>query len=231
MPHFEVAGATDTGRVRKKNEDSFSISPGTAVLAVVADGIGGHVHGDIASKMCCAGLAEAFQECGKRDKESVTRAQKFLTGAVREVNEAIFERNVKEQNPLPMGCTVCAAIFADSFIAAANAGDSRLYMLEDGKLSQLTEDHTVKHNGINCLYLAVGITRTMTPQTFAFPSPENSRFLLMSDGVYNSLDEESIARILAASESAQEAADEIIRQANANGGGDNLTVIAAIKRS
>ena len=94
MPHFEVAGATDTGRVRKKNEDSFSISPGTAVLAVVADGIGGHVHGDIASKMCCAGLAEAFQECGKRDKESVTRAQKFLTGAVREVNEAIFERNV-----------------------------------------------------------------------------------------------------------------------------------------
>ena len=67
--------------------------------------------------------------------------------------------------------------------------------------------------------------------SFAFPSPENSRFLLMSDGVYNSLDEESIARILAASESAQEAADEIIRQANANGGVDNLTVIAAIKRS
>lgn len=231
MAHFEVAGATDTGRVRKKNEDSFSICSDTAALAVVADGIGGHVHGDVASKMCCEGIAAAYRECGRREKESVTKAQKFLSETIQLVNNKIYERNVEEQNPLPMGCTVCAALFSEKFVAAANAGDSRLYMLEDGKLKRLTEDHTVRHNGMNCLYLAVGITRTMTPQLFAFPAPENSRFLLMSDGVYNSLDEERIAAIFSSAATAQDAVNEIIRQANGNGGVDNLTVIAAIKRS
>ena len=61
MQHYEVAGATDIGQIRKKNEDSFSISSGIVTLAVVADGIGGHVHGDVASRLCCEGLADAFK--------------------------------------------------------------------------------------------------------------------------------------------------------------------------
>lgn len=230
MQHYEVAGATDIGQIRKKNEDSFSVISGIVSLAVVADGIGGHVHGDVASQLCCEGLADAFKAYRKRDSLSEKKAQKFLSDSVKTVNESIFERNVKEQNPLPMGCTVCAAVFAPEFVAVASAGDSRLYMLEDGRLRQLTEDHTVKHNGMNCLFLAVGITKTMAPQVLAFPAPEKSRFLLMSDGVYNSLDEKSIAAILSNAETARDAANEIILQANANGGVDNLTVIAAIKR-
>ena len=138
---------------------------------------------------------------------------------------------MKEQNPLPMGCTVCAAVFSDDFIVAANAGDSRLYILENGRLRRLTKDHTVRHNSMNCLYLAVGITKTMSPEMFRFPSPEEGRYLLMSDGVYNSLAEEKIAEIFSAAATANEAVRDIISQANANGGVDNLTVIAVIKRS
>ena len=231
MTKFELAGATDTGKVRKKNEDCFSICTDTAAFAVVADGIGGHVHGDVASKLCCDGLTAEFKSWNRRVLESDSKIRKMLCSSVKKVNEAIFERNVREQNPLPMGCTVCAAVFSDDFIIAANAGDSRLYVLEDGKLRRLTEDHTVNHNGINCLYLAVGITKTMSPEIFTFPAPENSRFLLMSDGVYNSLAEDRIADIFSAASTAKEAVENIISQANANGGVDNLTVIAAIKRS
>lgn len=231
MPHFEIAGATDIGKVRKKNEDCFSFCSDIASFAVVADGIGGHVHGDVASHLCCDGLTAAFKSWSKREQQSASKAEKLLCNSVRKVNESIYERNVRDQNPLPMGCTVCAAVFSEDFIVAANAGDSRLYTLENGRLRRLTEDHTVKHNGINCLYLAVGITKTMTPEMFTFPSTGNGRFLLMSDGVYNSLAEEKIAEILSAAETADEAVRNIITQANANGGVDNLTVIAAIKRS
>lgn len=231
MPHFEIAGATDTGKMRKKNEDCFSFYSDIAAFAVVADGIGGHVHGDVASRLCCDSLTAAFKSWSKREQSSDSKSEKLLCGSIRKVNEYIYDRNVREQHSLPMGCTVCAAVFSDDFVVAANAGDSRLYILENGRLRRLTKDHSVKHNGMNCLYLAVGITKTMAPEMFHFPSPEEGRYLLMSDGIYNSLAEDKIAEIFSAAATANEAVQNIIFQANANGGVDNLTVIAVIKRS
>lgn len=228
MPPFEIAGATDIGLVRKKNEDNFIICNRSCSLAAVADGIGGHAHGEIASMLCCRGIAERF--ISGDEFNSAEEAAESLLKWVGEVNSTIFERNKLERNPRPMGTTLCAAIFMDDVVISVNAGDSRLYKLENGTLRKLTRDHTVEQNGAHLLYRAVGITPKIKSDLQILPA-DAERYVLMSDGIYNSLDEERIAWLLENASSPGSAVETIISHANQNGGVDNLTVIAAFRRS
>lgn len=228
MSAFEISGATDIGKVRRKNEDSFVVCNRNVSLAVVADGIGGHSHGEIASMLCCRGMAEYFTSA--EEITSVQEAADLLTQWGKKVNSSIFERNKKERNPRPMGTTLCAAIFLDNEIVSANAGDSRLYMLKDDKLQQLTRDHIVKQNGIQMLYRAVGISHELKLDIKILPA-EADRYILVSDGIYNSIDEKTIADILASEAAAEDIVKALITSANDNGGIDNLTAVAAIRRS
>ena len=230
MSLFDTAGATHVGKVRHNNEDSYIICNGSFLLSAVADGIGGHAHGEVASMLSCTGLAEKFKSCKFEEIPSAEEFKNIFSGWVKEINLKIFERNKAEKNPLPMGSTLCAAIFTEKYTVCANAGDSRLYCLENGRLRQLTNDHTVRHNGNNFLCRAMGVTPDMAPEMFVFEPTLADRYILVSDGVYNSLPEKDIAEILSNAADARSAADGIIERANANGGVDNLTVIAVIKR-
>ena len=231
MSLFDTAGATHVGRVRKNNEDSYVICNGQILLAAVADGIGGHAHGEIASMLCCTGLAAKFNACKDLQEYDSAKTGEQLCSWIEEVNSSIFERNKAEKNPLPMGSTLCAAIFTEQFTVCANVGDSRLYCLdEDRELLLLTHDHTVRHNGGNFLSRAVGIVHKARPDVFVFKADISDRYVLVSDGIYNSLSENEIAEILAAGTDAGTTANEMIKRANECGGVDNLTVAAVFRR-
>ena len=231
MFSFDTAGATHTGKVRHNNEDSFVICKSNTPLAVVADGIGGHANGEVASLMCCNGMEENFKSSPPAVNISSERAGKLLKKYVCDINSRIFERNKQEKHPLPMGSTLCAAMFFQEFIICANVGDSRLYFLENGKIRSVTRDHTVVHNGGHYLSRAMGVIPQVEPDIFTLVHPAADRYILMSDGVYNSLAEEKISVLLDKAATAQEAAESIIEQANKNGGVDNLTVIAVIRKN
>lgn len=230
MSLFDAAGATDIGKVRENNEDSYVICNGEILIAAVADGIGGHAHGEIASMLSCVGIAEKFKAFKFPDKLEAENLRNTLANWIEDVNRKIFERNKAEMNPLPMGSTLCTAIFAEDFTICGNVGDSRLYCLADGKLKQLTRDHTVLQQGMSLLCRAMGIAPKARPETFIFDAALSDCFILMSDGIYNSISENDIADILKNSKTARMATDRIIECANQNGGVDNLTVITVFRK-
>lgn len=231
MSNFETAGDTHTGQVRENNEDSFVICNSSVVLAAVADGIGGHVHGEVASKMCCTELAEKFWQSGMDDSWNPERAAEVLRCWTEEVNSSIFRRNREEMNLLPMGTTLCAAIFFPDFIVSANAGDSRLYALEDKKIKALTRDHVVCHNGGQYLSRAVGVAVRANAEVKIISGNSADKFVVVSDGVYNSMTENDIALILNNSSDAVGAVKNIISRANLCGGVDNLTAAVIFRRN
>ena len=230
MSKFETAGDTHVGQVRKNNEDSFIICNSSVTLAAVADGIGGHAHGEVASKMCCIGLAERFRKSGINDSWSPERAAGVLYSWAEEVNTEIFERNREEMNPLPMGCTLCATLFFPDFIVYANAGDSRLYALENSKIKAVTQDHVVYCNGGHYLSRAVGIAVRANAEVKIVSGNAADKFVIVSDGVYNSMSENDIALIMDKSSDTADAVKNIISRANACGGVDNLTAVVVFRR-
>lgn len=226
MAKLDTAGASHVGRVRKNNEDSFVICNSSVTLAVVADGIGGHAHGEVASQMCCTLLAEKFRQSSMDDTWSSENAARTLFEWIEETNTAIFERNKEEMNPLPMGSTVCAALFFPDFIVSANAGDSRLYALDKKRLKLLTRDHVVCQNGGCYLSRAVGVAKKARPEMKVFSCKNPGKFILVSDGIYNSMSEKELASLVNKGSNAALTAEQVISRANECGGVDNLTCVA-----
>ena len=142
-----IAGESNSGLVRKHNEDSFCVinrPDRDAALAVVADGVGGHCHGEIASLICCRDLARGFLEASAGNLDSPYAADKFLRDSMREINRKIFQRNYCEQQARPMASTLIAVIFFRDALVMGAAGDSRLYELDAARqLRQLSVDHTL----------------------------------------------------------------------------------------
>ena len=127
---IRLAGESTPGLVRKQNEDAFVclVPPGgRAALAVVADGIGGHVNGGTASLICCRDLVRAFERRGTGFPGGAAEAEAFLEETVLAVNEKLFRRNRIECQARPMGSTVAAAIFTPEELVTVHAGDSRVY--------------------------------------------------------------------------------------------------------
>lgn len=231
MSIFETAGISHVGKVRKNNEDSFIICNEDVTLAAVADGIGGHDNGEVASEMCCTLLAEKFKAGGMDGTWKKDDAAKTLYTWVEEVNSVIFERNKEENNTLPMGSTLCAVLFFPEFAIVANAGDSRFYVLCKEKLTRLTTDHIVIHNGSPFLSRAMGIKAKARPDVSIVNIKGMDKFIIMSDGIYNSMSENAVCKILTETSSAEQAAEKTISTANICGGVDNLTAVVVFRRT
>jgi protein phosphatase len=224
-----VAGvATDVGRVREGNEDSFLIEP---PLYAVADGMGGARAGEVASQLALQTIAELQRTGGAR-----------LEDEVRSANTVVFARASEDERFAGMGTTVTAALASAEAVHMAHVGDSRAYLMRAGSLRQLTRDHTLvdrmvqageitrdeadTHPHRNVLLRALGTEPSVEVETFDVGLLEGDRVLICSDGLTTMVTEDQIVAILEATAgNPQDAADRLVRAANRAGGIDNITAL------
>ena len=227
----DSAGVTQTGNVRRSNEDSYLMrSP----LFMVADGMGGAQAGEIASRMC----AEAF---GAADLLRGAPAE-VLRETIQTANRRIFERSRSDPDVAGMGTTVTAAFMDDGgTIAFAHVGDSRAYLLRDGSLQRLSDDHSLvgelvrkgelsetdaeRHPQRSVITRALGTDESVEVDSFSVRAQDGDVFLLCSDGLNTMVPEATIADILAGDGAAAKLARDLVRAALAGGGEDNVTAI------
>ena len=226
---FDIAGETNIGAGRMKNEDNYCIlvPPGfSSGLAVVADGIGGHRDGELASMFCCHGMMKEFLRRG-RNMRTAEAAGGFLAATLRDINARLFRRNEFERRERPMGCTAMCAVFTERELVWCGAGDSRLYEFSPGSgmLRQLSADDICP--GTSALCRAVGIRRRLDPVPEARPLCPGTMYLICSDGLYHFVDDAEIVAALTESTTARMAVGKLMRRALLRGAGDNITVIVA----
>lgn len=233
-PALLYAGSTDTGRVRPHNEDAFLVSP--TVLAV-ADGMGGHAAGEVASRIAVDTLARVMRKPGKKT------ADEALTAAIREANQVILERAGEYERFSGMGTTVTAASIITRELTIAHVGDSRAYILRDGRLTQLTEDHSLVHELMregrltpeeaanhpqrSVITRALGTEPELEVDILEDLLHPGDVLLLTTDGLTSVVTDEAIQRTLADDAAPAELCSRLIAQANVRGGPDNITVVVA----
>lgn len=228
------AGATDRGQVREGNEDSYLATP--HVLGV-ADGMGGHAAGEIASRTAVETLARVTRRRGKR-----TPAQ-ALTDAIREANDIILERGEEYHQLQGMGTTVTAGVIEDGTLTIAHVGDSRAYLMRDAQLEQITEDHSwvaemVRDGRLTPEEAENHPQRSVITRALGAPGPlevdivqkrlhPGDRILFATDGLTGVLPDQMIARTLRNDAPLGDLCSRLIAQANVRGGPDNITVVIA----
>ncbi len=207
---------------------------------VVADGVGGHAAGEVASNMAVATVREHLQGYGRQ----VTLAA--LTAAVQEANRRIHEEALRLQQHQRMGTTVAAAWCAGSRLLVAHVGDSRVYRLRQGRLESLTEDHSLVaeqfRKGLlspdeaassplrHVVTRALGAEATVSVDARELSLQRDDRLLLCSDGLTTMVPEETISALVEASSGPMALCRRLVALANHNGGEDNITVVAAFCR-
>ncbi|MGH2819062.1 MAG: Stp1/IreP family PP2C-type Ser/Thr phosphatase [Actinomycetota bacterium] len=226
-----VGVKSDVGRLRQANEDSFLV---LEPLFAVADGMGGHIAGDVASSTAVDRIKESSARASASDPET-------LAQLVRDANTAIWEKSQSDPSLRGMG-TTCTLLFVDDTRARiAHVGDSRAYLFRDGRLEQLTEDHTlvqrmvregrlqreeaVHHPQRSIITRALGVDPEVSVDLVDVDLDAGDRVLLCSDGLSSMIDEASIEEILGSQRDPQAAADRLIDRANDAGGEDNITVV------
>jgi len=250
---IEAGARTDTGRVRKSNEDSFAVAEEIG-LFVLSDGMGGHASGEVASRLtvetivahCRAAEENASLELSACRIPDVTEASNRLASGIRLANLAVNEAALKhvrapDSKRAGMGATVVAAQFVDGRVSLAHVGDSRAYRLRGDTFKQLTEDHSFvaeqvrrgmlteqearRSNLQNVLVRALGVEPEVLVDVREEIVLEGDTFLLCSDGLNRELSDTQIAAVLKDTRGADEAAGYLVDLANQAGGGDNITAV------
>ena len=224
---------TDKGLRRKRNEDSVLAREDEGIF-VVADGMGGYRGGEIASNLAVATIERAFTTNtfdGPED-DAIPRRASELARAIQMANEAIFSRAATDKLLDGMGTTICAARFSPTKqrLYVGHVGDSRIYCFRNGKLRQMTTDHTMKDLGVTGeaaghLSRAVGIW-PVVPIDIVLGKPKpGDLYLLCSDGLTKMVPDEEIERVLASSTAPAVVVEQLVTAANDKGGKDNVSVI------
>jgi PPM family protein phosphatase len=227
---IEQAGRTDVGRQRSANEDSLMVSP---PLFAVADGMGGAKAGEVASAVAVEAVEAAT--------ESSEPAEAQLASIVREANRRIYELAVADESRRGMGTTLTLAKVHDDDVSLAHVGDSRAYRMRDGRLEQVTRDHSLvaelertgqitpeaaeHHPQRSIITRALGPEPDVEVDTYTLAGRTGDLFLMCSDGLTSMISDDEVGSILRSASSLDQAADELIKAANQSGGKDNITVI------
>ncbi len=237
---FEFGFKSDTGKMRKVNQDSFFVIPDKGIF-LIADGVGGHNHGEIASRTAISDVAEYMKEnpvpAGAGDNE----IKDYFVDLIFRVNEHIFELS-EDASARNMATTLILMFINNGKVYAANIGDSRLYLLREGGMEQVTEDHTYVndlykkgvideeqarvHPDRNLITRAVGAESTVKPDLYMFEVFNQDILLLCTDGLYDLVEEEEIRIILTESDNLRTACSRLVEAANEHGGTDNITTVA-----
>ena len=208
---MQIEYQSDVGRRRNTNQDYASVFTNQEgiKLAILADGMGGHRAGDIASQMAVLNLGNAWEEQDLTDDEKI--AQWFIQ-AIQEENALIYQRGQEQPEYNGMGTTIVAAALSEERFTIAHVGDSRAYLIRDGKIIQLTEDHSlvnelvksgeiseemaVNHPRKNILTRSVGMPGTVEVDVSTYIWQLKDRLLLCSDGLTNMISVEQIVHIV-----------------------------------
>jgi protein phosphatase len=228
-----AVGRTDVGRRRKHNEDSY-LALAEEHLFAVADGMGGHAAGEVASAIAVETMLATFRSGnfpGSPTPERPRRADE-LVRSIEAANRAIFDQAQTNAEQAGMGTTIVAARFAPSRqrVFIAHAGDSRCYRLRDGEFKMLTQDHTMSAWGVGGregekLTRALGIMPTIEVDVSEDAPIAKDQYLLCSDGLTKMLGDDDIAGILRSQTEPEETVRKLIEAANEKGGRDNITAI------
>jgi serine/threonine protein phosphatase PrpC len=224
-----VAGITDPGLTRPTNEDAYLVEP---PLYAVADGMGGHRAGEVASRVA---LEELLANAPRRvDAKSLARA-------IRAANRAVIESADKSRTRTGMGTTLTAAMVDGTHVVVAHVGDSRAYLLHNGRLTRVTEDHSMVadlvrtgsiseedarfHPQRSVITRALGSDPDMTADVYELDAAPGDRLLLATDGLTGMIPDDYLAEILTAERDPQVATRKLVEAANRAGGYDNITAI------
>lgn len=242
---LEMIGRTDPGMVRDSNEDQVATRPELG-LAILADGMGGHQAGEVASKMAIDIITRHFAESYQKyiDKENVNSINetKIMQESIYLANAAIFELSQSKPECQGMGATIVITLFNGHRMYVGHVGDSRLYRYRNGALSRMTEDHSVVQELLsrglispdearnsahkNLITRALGIDQAVDPDIDSQALQNKDIYLLCSDGLNDVLSDDQIKQILAGSTNNLEVATKLmIDKVNSLGGPDNVSVI------
>lgn len=244
-----AAGLSDVGLQREHNEDSFCIVPDYE-LFIVADGMGGHKAGDVASKMATHSVVSFFEATENEDatwpfqfdpKKSVDE-NRLITG-IKVANKKIYEASTRDREVQGMGTTVVSLLYSkqDEKLYVAHVGDSRCYRVREGVIDQITRDHSLLNDYLlvmpemsaqqqeelpkNVITRALGMQDTVIVDVVALDPEPGDRYLLCSDGLSGMVSDETILELLAKANPPDRAVEQLVEHANDAGGEDNVTVV------
>jgi serine/threonine protein phosphatase PrpC len=234
---FSCAARTDVGIVRSGNEDNYLMLADRGIF-IVADGMGGHAAGEVASEMAVRLISRDLGTVrGFPDDEIAERMRQ----SIRAANAAIYERTLTEHDKRGMGTTATALVLLPNRYLIGHVGDSRAYRLRDGVFEQVTKDHSYVQEQVdaglltpeqarvhpysNVITRCVGANQDVIPDTYTGDLRPGDVVLLASDGLTGMLEDEHIHKILEAPGGPQEWVDAMINDANRRGGLDNITAI------
>lgn len=234
---LEMTCATHPGVLRTANEDDLAADPDLG-FAVLADGMGGHNAGEIASRMAVAAVSQGWLGCPPGQADCAGDRHRAL---LERANADIYRSAQARAELAGMGTTVVSAYFHGDRLSVAHVGDSRLYRLRGARLSRLTRDHSVVQEGIdrgaltetearrsearNLLTRALGTAARVEVETSEFMVLPGDTYLLCSDGLVDMVEDHAIARVLGSHPDLPAAARHLVDAANRNGGRDNVSVI------
>ena len=225
-----AAGVTDVGRVRDGNEDDFIDQSNRLGLVAVADGMGGHRAGEVASATALEALRAAVA------------SGQSLRDAIEGANDAVLEKSVSDQELAGMGTTLTAGMLgSDGYLVVGHVGDSRAYLVRDGELTQITDDHSLVeemvrggeltreqaevHPRRSIITRALGIDPEVEVDEYPIELQPGDRILFCSDGLTTMVRPDEIASILSREHDPKRAAQLLVDAANAAGGEDNITAV------
>lgn len=236
---IHVGAGTDVGRVRQGNEDNFfAEADERRGVFVVADGMGGHAAGEVASEMAVQIVArhllplQSVRDAGSAD---------LVNTSLQEANRAIYERMLAETDKQGMGTTASVMVLSDQGYLIGQIGDSRIYLLRDGALTQITKDHSYVQEQVdaglltpeqaryhpysNVITRCVGASDEVEADIYTGEARVGDVFLLCSDGLTGMVDDRRLQQLLLARSGPGRIVDALIAEANVRGGLDNITAI------
>ena len=226
-----VGVITDTGRKRRRNEDAYVCEP---PLFAIADGMGGAQAGEVASRLAAAALKESRAQAGGEQR---------IADLIQEANRRVYDRSNSDPKTSGMGTTITVALVEDGSVAFGHVGDSRAYLIRDGRMEQVTEDHSLvnelmksgklsreeaeMHPQRSVITRALGTDPDVDVDTFTVAAEAGDVFLLCSDGLTDMVDEHAILELVQQHRDDMNAAlKALVKAANRGGGEDNITVVA-----
>jgi serine/threonine protein phosphatase PrpC len=236
---LSYSARTDVGMIRSGNEDCFDVDVNsTRGIFIVADGMGGHAAGEVASEMAVSIVKREMTDVADT---SGSQLSKVLAEALRHANRAIHDRTITEVDKQGMGTTASVLVLTESRYVIGQVGDSRVYLLRDGGLKQLTKDHSYVQEQVdlgnltpeqaryhpysNVITRCVGASPEVEPDLYTGDARRGDVFLIASDGLTGMVDDRRLAQLLMSRAEPDRKVQALISEANGRGGLDNITAI------
>lgn len=241
---MEFCAKSDTGQIRKMNQDSFGYytAGADADFFIVADGMGGHNAGEVASAVAVNTFLEGAAQNGRQ--KNINKITEFIKSTFKKANDIILYKAAGDLSFAGMGTTAVVAIVTKEKLIIGNLGDSRAYFISQGEIRQITTDHSYVemllkagsidaeeakvHPRRNEITKALGIRNYVPPDLFELNYTKGDILILCSDGLNKMIEDQAILDIAAANPEPDTVCSKLIGAANQNGGFDNITVITVI---